>query len=30
MYLSYYGLEFNPFDKDIETKYAYETEDYAF
>ena len=27
MYLSYYGLEFNPFDKDIETKYAYETED---
>ena len=28
MYLSYYGLEFNPFDKDIETKYAYETEDF--
>ena len=27
MYLSYYGLEFNPFDKDIETKYAYEAED---
>ena len=27
MYLSYYGLEFNPFDKDIETKYAYETDD---
>lgn len=28
MYLSYYGLEFNPFDKDIETKYAYETADF--
>lgn len=28
MYLSYYGLEFNPFDKDIDTKYAYETEDF--
>ena len=28
MYLSYYGLEFNPFDKTIETKYAYETEDF--
>ena len=28
MYLSYYGLEFNPFDKDIETKYAYETKDF--
>lgn len=28
MYLSYYGLEFNPFDKEIETKYAYETEDF--
>lgn len=28
MYLSYYGLEFNPFDKDIETKYAFETEDF--
>ena len=28
MYLSYYGLEFNPFDKTIETKYAFETEDY--
>lgn len=27
MYLSYYGMEFNPFVKDIETKYAYETED---
>ena len=28
MYLSYYGLEFNPFNKDIETKYAFETEDF--
>ena len=28
MYLSYYGLEFNPFDKDIETKYAYENKDF--
>lgn len=28
MYLSYYGLEFNPFDKDIETKYAFETSDF--
>ena len=28
MYLSYYGLEFNPFDKDIETKYAFETADF--
>lgn len=28
MYLSYYGLEFNPFDKEIETKFAYETEDF--
>lgn len=28
MYLNYYGLEFNPFDKDIETKYAYETADF--
>lgn len=28
MYLSYYGLEFNPFDKDIETKYAFETDDF--
>ena len=28
MYLSYYGLEFNPFDKNIETKYAFETEDF--
>ena len=28
MYLSYYGLEFNPFDKTIETKYAFETNDF--
>ena len=28
MYLSYYGLEFNPFDKNIDTKYAYQTEDF--
>ncbi len=28
MYLSYYGLEFNPFDKEIETKYAFETADF--
>ncbi len=28
MYLSYYGLEFNPFDKDIETKNAFETTDF--
>ncbi len=27
MYLSYYGLEFNPFDKEIDTKYHYETND---
>lgn len=27
MYLSYYGLEFNPFDKNIETKYAYRSKD---
>lgn len=27
MFLSYFGMEFNPFDKDIETKYAFETED---
>ena len=27
MYLSYYGMEFNPFVKGIDTKYAYETED---
>lgn len=28
MYLSYYGLNFNPFDKEIDTKYAYETNDF--
>lgn len=28
MYLSYYGLEFNPFDKTIETKNTFETEDF--
>lgn len=28
MFLSYYGLEFNPFDKDIEVKYAFETNDF--
>ena len=28
MYLSYYGLEFNPFNKEIDTKYRYETEDF--
>ena len=28
MYLSYYGLEFNPFDKNIETKDAFETDDF--
>ena len=28
MYLSYYGLEFNPFDKNIETKYAYQSKDF--
>lgn len=27
MFLSYFGLEFNPFDKDIDIKYAYETSD---
>lgn len=27
MFLSYFGMEFNPFDKSIDTKYAYETED---
>lgn len=27
MYLSYYGMEFNPFDKNIDTKYSFETED---
>lgn len=28
MYLSYYGLEFNPFDKDIDIKYSFETDDF--
>lgn len=28
MYLSYYGLEFNPFDKDIDVKYSFETTDF--
>lgn len=28
MYLSYYGMEFNPFDKGIDTKYSFETEDF--
>ena len=28
MYLSYYGLEFNPFDKEIDTKNAFETNDF--
>lgn len=28
MYLSYYGLEFNPFDKGIDVKYSYETSDF--
>lgn len=27
MYLSYFGMEFNPFDKELETKYAFETDD---
>jgi len=27
MYLSYYGLEFNPFDKEIDVKYSFETQD---
>lgn len=27
MYLSYYGLEFNPFDKEIDTKYTFESKD---
>lgn len=27
MYLSYFGLEFNPFDKETDTKYAFETND---
>lgn len=28
MFLTYYGLEFNPFDKDIDTKYTFETKDF--
>lgn len=28
MYLSYYGLEFNPFDKNIDTNIAFESNDY--
>lgn len=27
MYLSFFGMEFNPFDKDINTKYSYLTDD---
>ncbi len=27
MYLSYYGLEFNPFDKEVDIKYSFETND---
>lgn len=27
MYLSFFGMEFNPFDKDIDTKYAFDTQD---
>lgn len=27
MFLTYFGMEFNPFDKSIDTKYAFETED---
>jgi len=27
LYLSYYGMEFNPFSKEIETKYSFETQD---
>ena len=27
MFLSFFGLEFNPFDKDIDSKYAYLTND---
>ena len=27
MYLSYFGMEFNPFNKEIDTKYSFETED---
>lgn len=28
MFLTYYGLDFNPFDKDVETKYAFENQDF--
>lgn len=28
MYLSYFGMEFNPFDKEIDTKYRFETDDF--
>ncbi len=28
MYLSYFGMEFNPFDKNIDTKHSFETEDF--
>ena len=28
MYLSYYGLDSNPFDKEIDTKNAFETNDF--
>lgn len=27
MYLTFFGMEFNPFDKDIDTKYTFETQD---
>lgn len=27
MFLSFFGMEFNPFDKDIDTKYTFETDD---
>jgi len=29
MYLSYYGMKCNPFDKNISTKDAFESEDFA-
>ena len=29
MFLSYFGMEFNPFDKEIDTKFAFETSDLA-
>ena len=28
MFLSYYGMEFNPFDKEVDIKYSFETEDF--